>query len=100
MYESICVTCNPTAPNKGELEKVKEGVSSIYVGETSRSIQERAMEHLGASRRREEDSHMFKHRQREHKGEEVKFVFKVISQHRTALNRQVRETVRIGGGED
>ena len=37
----------------------------------------------------------------EHEGEPPKFVFKIVSHHRTALNRQVREAVRIkrrGGG--
>ena len=95
VYESICVTCNPGATRKGELETVKEGAPSIYVGETSRTVQERAMEHLGAARRKTDDSHMYKHQMMEHEGEQGRFMFKVVSVHRTALNRQVREAVRI-----
>ena len=61
VYESICTNCNPDATNKGELKEVKKGAPSLYVGETSRSIQERALEHWGAARRKEEQSHMHKH---------------------------------------
>ena len=69
VYESICVTCNPSAPKKGELTEVREGAPSIYVGESSRTIQERALEHLGAARRKTDDSHMYKHQMLEHEGE-------------------------------
>ena len=65
------------------------------MGETSRTVQERALEHLGAARRKAEDSHMHKHQMLEHDGEPGRFMFKIVSQHRTALNRQVREAVRI-----
>ena len=84
------------------LQSVKEGAPSIYVGETSRSIQERALEHLGAARRKQDDSHMHKHQLLEHGGEPERFMFKIVSKHRTALNRQVREAVRIRrrGGAD
>ena len=95
VYESICTRCNPGAKKKGELEAAAKGPPSLYVGESSRSIQERALEHWGAARRRAENSHMEKHQSMEHKGEPPDFIFKVISNHRTALNRQVREAVRI-----
>ena len=42
VYESVCTLCNPGVVKKGELEKVKDGHPSLYVGESSRSIQERA----------------------------------------------------------
>ena len=58
VYESICIKCNPGAMKKGELENVCEGAPSLYVGETSRSIQQRAVEHWGAARRGDKDSHM------------------------------------------
>ena len=95
VYESICVKCNPTATAKGELRDVKEGGPSLYVGESSRSIQERALEHWDAARRGDSDSHMRKHQDLEHPNEQPEFLFKVVSTHRTALNRQVREAVRI-----
>ena len=95
VYENVCTVCNPGATSKGELKNVKDGAPSIYVGETSRSIEERAQEHWGAARRKDEKSHMHKHQQMEHKGEPPKFVFKMVSSHKTALSRQVKEAVRI-----
>ena len=95
VYESICVKCNPSATSKGELREVKEGAPSLYVGESSRSIQERAIEHWGAARRGDTDGHMCKHQSLEHPGEPPEFLFKIVSTHRTALNRQIREAVRI-----
>ena len=95
VYESICLQCNPGAVKKGELEKVKDGTPSLYVGESSRSIQERAGEHWGAAKKGEEDSHMVRHQAMEHVGEPPSFLFKVISTHKTALSRQIKEAVRI-----
>ena len=96
VYENICVKCNPGVLEKGELKEPATGAPSLYVGETSRSIQERALEHWDAARRKEEKSHMAKHQAMEHGGEDHEFIFKIVSHHRTALNRQVREAVRIG----
>ena len=95
VYESICVTCNPGAKEKGELSSPAEGAPSLYVGESSRSIQERAMEHWGAARLNAKDSHIAKHQAMEHEGAKADFVFKVVSSHRSSLNRQIREAVRI-----
>ena len=38
---------------------------------------------------------MVKHQSLAHPGEQPAFIFKVVSSHRTALNRQVRDAVRI-----
>ena len=51
VYESICLSCNPGALQKGELKIDGNNTTphpSIYVGETCRSIQERAAEHQEA----------------------------------------------------
>ena len=48
---------------------------SLYVGETSRTVQERALEHWAAARAME------------HEGGAPEFMFKVISAPRTALSR-------------
>ena len=37
---------------------MKDGNPSVYVGESSRSVQERASEHWGAARRGDKESHM------------------------------------------
>ena len=96
LYENICVQCNPGAVKKGELEQVKEGAPSLYVGETSRSIQERAREHWGALRRGDEDSHMRRHQLLAHGDDPTppNFMFKIVCHPRTALSRQVRGDVQ------
>ena len=72
-----------------------KGDPSLYVGESSRSVQERAGEHWGAARRGEDESHMVRHQKQVHPGAPPQFYFKVISTHRTALSRQVKEAIRI-----
>ena len=42
VYKSICTVCNPSSLNKGELKTQESKHPSLYVGETSRSVQERA----------------------------------------------------------
>merc|ERR1712030_221724 len=46
-------------------------------------------------------SHIHKHWQNQHEGRQTEFKFKVISFHRSALERQIAEAVRISrtGGE-
>ena len=95
VYESMCKTCNPSFAKKGDLETQESEQPSLYVGETSRSIQERAQEHWGDARRGDPKSHMVRHQGLVHPGEPPAFHFKMISSHRSALSRQVREAVRI-----
>ena len=45
MYENICVKYNAGAGSKDEVKSLDTEVPSLYVGETSRTIQERAKEH-------------------------------------------------------
>ena len=96
VYENICVICNPSAKNKGELEEQEQPeVPSLYVGESGRSIQERALEHWADYRRGDDSSHIRKHQGMVHPGEEPQFQLKVISYPRSALSRQIQEAVRI-----
>ena len=45
VYENMCIKCNPDTNEEGE-HVLKGGITpSLYIGESSRSIQERAMEH-------------------------------------------------------
>ena len=103
LYENICLKCNPGARNrsKEEIELVRDDIPTIYVGETSRSIQERSKEHWGGVRSRNQNNHMVKHMAMEHNGEEPLFAMKLVRQFKTALARQVSEAVRIRrrGGE-
>ena len=98
VYENVCSTCNPGARAKGELVDVDPTIPSIYVGETSRTVQERAIEHWRAakgSRKEKEGSHMRKHMELFHGGGEPTFVMRVVQFHRTALSRQCGEAIRI-----
>ena len=102
VYENICVSCNPGAVKKGELEEGRVDVPTIYVGETSRSIFERSKEHWEGARKGAENNHMVKHLRMVHEEEqEPKFAMKVIKHYKTALARQIAEAVRIRrrGGE-
>ena len=99
VYENVCRLCNPGATSKGELEGVNPTIPSIYVGETSRTVQERAVEHWSAARgsnnQKKETSHMRTHMEQVHGGGEPMFIMRVVEFHRTALSRQAGEAVRI-----
>ena len=101
LYENICKDCNPGAGGKGDI-KIKTGdTPSIYVGESSRSLQERGKEHQGDYKARSEKSHMHKHRMVHHNGEDPQFILKAVKYFKTALSRQTAEAIRIRrrGGE-
>ena len=75
---------------------MKEDRPSVYLGETSRSLYERGREHWQAYREGREDSHILKHHILHHEGKgEPKFYLKPLQFHRTALNRQITEGVKI-----
>ena len=104
LYENIFGACNPDAGSKEEVKGSNGDIPTIYVGETSRTVQERAVEHwaaVGGSKKAREGSHMAKHVEQYHKGEDPLFYMRVVSFHRTALSRQTAEAVRIRrrGGE-
>ena len=101
VYENICLVCNPSAASKGDLKTQETNTPSLYVGESSRSLQERMVEHWSSYRRKEEGSHIRKHQEQHHPDKDPRFLVKAISYHRTALSRQIREAVRIRkrGGE-
>ena len=44
VYENICSICNPGALKKGELKEQESKEPSLYVGEMSKSVQERGQE--------------------------------------------------------
>ena len=96
VYESICTKCNPGAKAAGPLKSPETSVPSIYVGESSRSIFERAGEHWKSYEKRNTDSHIWKHHLIHHGGEgEPEMRFKIVGNYRTALSRQIAEAIRI-----
>ena len=88
VYENICVTCNPHATEKGDLETDQPSF---------RILQERMNMHWGAFKRRDKVSHIRKQQELQHPGQEPVFLVKAGSYHRSALSRQIKEAVRIRG---
>ena len=96
LYENVCHQCNPEAQKKAPLKEVRMDVPSVYVGESSRSMYERGGEHWQDWRAKKPSSHILKHQEEVHDGdEEAKFTLRVVKSFRSALARQVGEAVRI-----
>ena len=100
IYENICSICNPKEGKKKketweDLADTRDE-PSIYVGESARSLSERAMNHHKDLATKLDESHMLKHWQNSHGGiGEPEFRFQVVKYCRTALERQVGEATRI-----
>jgi hypothetical protein len=102
LYESSCMECNEKETLYKKGAKLSDCVG-VYVGESGRSLHERAGEHQHDAGAGTEDSHMIKHWSEHHggSGDVPKFHFKLIGSFQDALTRQVSEAVRIdlrGGG--
>ena len=98
LYESICRECNKeNSERKGDMSLAdSRDQASIYVGESGRSLYERALEHHKDYTKNKEDSHRTKHWTIAHRDEQKpSFVQKVVKSYKTALERQVGEAVRI-----
>ena len=98
LYENACLECIPTAGKKGgpREQDVNPEVPALYVGESSRSVMERSKEHWAGYVGAKEDNHMVRHQLISHGGADPpKFVMRVVSHHRSALERQISEAVRI-----
>ena len=71
--------------------------SNIYVGETGRSLHEKAKIHWDDFASRKEDSHILKHWVNHHGSQgQPSFKITVVKYCKDALSRQVGEAVRIG----
>ena len=81
-YQFECQMCPPN--NK-----------AVYLGETSRNLFTRAIEHDTNYRKGKQTSFMFKHQANTHNGAEANFKAKVTSSHNDCLTRQVSEGVNI-----
>ena len=93
VYSSVCLKCEER--HKRDLTKSHRG---RYIGETGRTLFERAREHRANYRNCDFSSFMFKHWALEHSDEiePPKFSFKVVKKHSDALSRMVHEAVLIG----
>ena len=104
VYESTCTVCEEReeALEKESVDAKKNGRGKsdhggVYVGETARSLFERAAEHRDDAEKQHDDSHMMKHwilDQQEEK-EMPRFEFRMVASFQDSLTRQDAESVRI-----
>ena len=96
-YQNICLVCHPGGGEKVAKLNTNNKVPGVYIGETARSLYERGREHWRGFRERREDSHIWKHQALHHGGDNSpRFHLRPFEFHRTALNRQISEAVKIG----
>ena len=81
----------------GEEEHLQEDMVGVYVGESARSIYERAGEHWQDVLGNKVESHMLKHWHEKHQDEkgEPRFRIRLVRSFGDALTRQMSESVRI-----
>ena len=99
LYESICALCNPSDPPSipHEDHPTPSSVNpvasreGIYIGESSRSLFERSIEHHNDAKTMSKKSHMVKHWMLTHPDSDTipAFRFTIIAQYRDALSRQI-----------
>ena len=90
----ICMVKNAIYTNTCK-ECLKEGRQTKYVGETSRTVIERAKEHARDRLDYKKSSHMRDHATDDHPGREVTFRFDLLKRCTTPLERQVGESINI-----
>ena len=116
LYESSCCLCNPKTEMQGNTSSPEEdhqqglqagkkyvadpshkGRVGIYIGETSRSLSERAGEHYRDARDFSKKSHIIKHWMNNHQDEDKipPFIIKITKKYRDCLSRQVGEAIAI-----
>lgn len=113
VYETWCMTClrrdEEDAERRGEgdagrVRELKRKIRKhLYIGETSRSMYERALEHQGDIDQLKSSSHMLRHMLEMHRGEErseIEFGVRVMRYTRSSFERQVLESVLIQSNRD
>ena len=103
VYETFCMSCEERDSKKSE-EETKDGEKESstrlykYIGETCRSVWERASEHQADLRNYNPTSHLLKHiidKHEEEEVEKVKFGIRVVKYTQTPFERQILESVKI-----
>ena len=86
VYSIECISC----------EEGKK-LTTCYIGETSRSLHCRGVEHWEGFMGKKDNNPMFKHSAEAHDGEVNKTMFRmrILKQHFTAMSRQIHEGVAI-----
>ena len=95
VYFGICKICDAKFRAKESTGKVRH--EGLYVGETSRTLSERAHEHRLALDRLDDSSFIVKHWSTKHSDmlNPPEFEFKVVQKHQDALGRLVHEAIKI-----
>ena len=104
LYESVCRICNPRSSleedEHGDVQPSgRDGGSreGVYIGESSRSLHERAVEHVRDAGAFSAKSHIIKHWMTSHPSlpNPPEMGFKVTGRFKDCLTRQVSEALRI-----
>ena len=113
VYETYCMTCEEMDAKRLEEEEKERGEKNKntmnnkekelpklykYLGETCRSVWERAAEHLADLRNLSPTSHLLKHildRHEEEEVESIRFGIRIVKYTRTPFERQILESVKI-----
>ena len=78
-----------------ECQLCPEEQKAVYIGESSRNLYTRSLEHISNYRTGTNTSFIIKHQNAQHRGEEPVFKAKVTGRTRDCLTRQVTEAVLI-----
>ena len=92
VYEGVCVMCD--SKHRSSSSETHRG---MYIGQTSRSLYERCLEHMASYKRFDFGSFMFKHWAICHKDSPTppKFEFRVVQCQKEPLTRLIHEAVKI-----
>ena len=106
VYESCCEVCNPVSNHQEDQDhppgRAKTPREGVYIGETSRTLHERALEHVNDARSFSTKSHIIKHWMTTHPDlpSPPTMIFSVKAQYRDCLSRQIGEALRINFTKD
>ena len=86
---------NPGVNYALECQLCPVGARGVYLGETSRNLYARGLEHESRYRNGSANSFMVKHQNKDHEGRAGAYTAKVTASSRDCLTRQVKEAVQI-----
>ena len=107
VYESKCTLCNPPSSRQEDTsshptEPNNQPREGIYIGETSRSLHERAVEHVKDAHGFSAKSHIVKHWMNSHPSLPApqEMEFSISARFRDCLSRQIGEALSISNSKD
>ena len=94
---SQCKLCKQNWEEDSSEVSQRRMIEAVYIGESARQIGTRAMEHINKAWNLKKDSFILEHWMLEHptRTSPPEFSFKILSVHKDALSRQIREAVVI-----